>query len=111
MVNDSHPLPIRLAPHVPQTRKGEKVFSFEMHPHRDLSLSLFPPLVEAVSGYDAPATADEMLECRLLRQRLGTGVDRLVSYRRVLGPRWDQPPSHEPTFVAATVTDNHGNVG
>ena len=40
---------------------------------------LFPPFVESVSGDDTAATADEMLECRLLRQGFGTGVNHPVS--------------------------------
>jgi hypothetical protein len=50
-----------------------------MNPHRDLALSLFTTLVETISGNDATATADEMLECRLLRQGFGTGVNHPVS--------------------------------
>jgi hypothetical protein len=33
-----------------------------------------------------------------------------VAYRRVLRPRRNQPPMHQPALVAAPVTDNDGNV-
>jgi len=38
-----HLAAVRLAPHVPQSRKGERLFSLEINPHRDLAISFFPP--------------------------------------------------------------------
>ena len=50
-----------------------------------------------------------MFESRFLGQGLGTGVDQTVSYSWVVGPGRNQPPLHEPAFVAAHVMDNDGN--
>jgi hypothetical protein len=35
-----------------------------MHPHRDLALAFFPPLIEAVSGNNTTASMYEKLEGR-----------------------------------------------
>jgi hypothetical protein len=51
----------------------------KINPHGDFALSFFAPLVETVSRDDTAATADETLECRLLRQGFGTGVNHPVS--------------------------------
>ena len=78
MVNPP-PASVWLAPHVPQSRQGERLPTLEMNPHGYLAFSLFAPFVKPVSRDDATATADEMLECRLLRQGFGTGVNHPVS--------------------------------
>src|SRR5262249_10664303 len=82
-----------------------------MNPHRDLASFLFPPLIEPVSGDNAPASIYEQLEGRQLRQGFGSGVYRPIADGRVCGPMRNQPPLHEPAFVNALLTDDDGNVG
>ncbi len=53
-----------------------------------------PPLVEPVSGHDAPATTEGGPERRLGGQGLGPGVDHPVADPRVLRPGGHQPPAH-----------------
>jgi tRNA G26 N,N-dimethylase Trm1 len=37
-------------------------------------------------------------------------VNKCYARARVCGPVWNQPPVHKPAFVAALLTDNHGDV-
>src|SRR5215813_12999523 len=94
-------------PHVPQTRKGERLLALEMNPHRDLALPFFAPLIETVSWNNTAASIDERLEGRQLCQCFGSGVDHPVADRRVCGPMRNQAPMHEPALVSASVSDNH----
>jgi hypothetical protein len=55
---------LRFAPHVPQSREGERLLTLVMDPHRDLALPFFAPLIETVSGNNTAAAIDEMLEGR-----------------------------------------------
>src|SRR5262249_24721304 len=103
------PFTVRLAPYVPQSRKGERLLSFEMDPHGHLVPSLLAPLIETVSGDNTAASIHERLEGRQLCERFGAGVDHSVADRRVCGPMRNQSPVHEPALVTAHVADNHGN--
>src|SRR5215510_16359517 len=71
--------PVRFAPHVPQSRKGEGLLTLEMQPHRDLAFSFLPPLIETVRGNNTPASIDERLEGRQLCQCLGSTKQRAKS--------------------------------
>ena len=53
-----------------------------------------------------PMRPEQLFKRRLVDQRLCTGVDQPVSYRRVMRPRRNQSPKHKPAIVPALVSDN-----
>jgi hypothetical protein len=63
--------------------RPKSLLILEMNPHRDLALSLFPPLVEAVSRDDATAALNERLEGWQFHECFGTGVDHPVADGRI----------------------------
>src|SRR5437762_14238518 len=81
-----------------------------MNPHRDFSLSLFPPFVKSIRRDDAAAAPDKMFEGGFLRQRFRTSVDHPIPDGRVFGPIRNQTPMHRPALIAVTVTNDDRNL-
>ena len=82
-----------------------------MNPHRDLAPAFLAPLVETVSGNNTTASIYERFERWEFRQCFSSRVYHAIADGWVCGPRRNQPPMHEPTLIAAFLTDNDGDVG
>src|SRR5439155_7413876 len=97
----------RFLPHIPESCESERLSIFHHHAHRDLALSFPSPFIESIGWNKAALRTEQMFEGRFLVERLSAGVDHLITYRRILSPRWHQAPTHQLRFVVIALPDNY----
>ena len=102
---------IRGFPSLPQSSKSQGFTILGVDIGRKSSVAVFLPLVKSVRQHQATPFLECRPECRLGGGRLSNGIDHTGSNLQILGPEWNQTPSHHLAPSLTVVGDGQHRLG